>query len=268
MIFKRLAVAFSGLLALALLTLAATDAAGPQLLIQTKTIALDPLTDQHRGGMKWSHGGFLFQGGGADGRTERVIRTAPYWPYMLSIALDGTFWTLGFEMVNDKISAPELDPNAAVLRHFDRAGKLLGSTGPQSHFVKDSASEHRLTLGFIAATRNRIGWYGQGPETGGQYVEIDLNSMTMHRYPGLPDLPEGDKVVDFNLTESGNVLLSLYSLASNRWTVLTFDRAALKWLPIKGPVASESPGSHPIGVDGEELVYQSWKSAIFFSLSH
>ncbi len=73
--------------------------------------------------------------------------------------------------------------------------------------------------------------------------------------------------MDFNLTESGNALLSLYSVASNHWTVLTFDRGARKWLPTKGPASTERPGSHPIGVDGEDLVYQSWKLAIFFSLS-
>jgi hypothetical protein len=328
MTFKCLAVALAGLLAL--LILAAADAADPQLLVQTKTIALDPLADQHRGGMKWSHGAFLFQSGGAglaptfytldregrlvssvtasipdagyvsvggcdrrgdnsivfigqarsaygqpapfialistDGRTERVISTAPYWPYMLTVAPDGTFWTLGFEMVNDKVSAPELDPNAGVLRHFDRLGKLLGSTGPQSHFVKDSASEFRLTSGFIAATRTRIGWYGQGPGTGGQYVEIDLNSMTMHSYPGLSELPESSRLVCFSLTESGSTFLSLYDNAAQRSTTFMFDRAALKWLLIK---ANERPAPYLIGVDGEQLVFRDWSSkAFFFSLSH
>jgi hypothetical protein len=65
MTFKCLAVALAGLLVL--LILAAGNAADPQLLVQTKTIALDPLADQHRGGMKWSHGAFLFQSGGEQG---------------------------------------------------------------------------------------------------------------------------------------------------------------------------------------------------------
>lgn len=331
MTFKRLAVALAALLALAPLMLVAADTAAPQLMVQTKTITLDPIADQTRGAMKWSHGAFLYVAFGpgdlpfytldregrllssatavipgsahvslgdfdrrddssivfigqaysaygepapfialisTDGRTERVIRTAPYWPYMLSVAPDGTFWTLGYEMVNFDPSALGVNPDAGVLRHFDRAGKLLRSALPQSQFVKDYTTRFQLVSGSIAATRNRIGWYGPRSGRGGQYVEIDSTSMTMHTYPALPDLPEGDEVMDFNLTESGNALLSLYSLASNRWTVLTFDRAALKWLPIKGPAPTESPGSHPIGVDGEQLVYQSWKSAIFFSLSH
>src|ERR1700685_1442638 len=219
-IFKSLPDALSGLLVLARLVTGA-DAVGPSGT-QIKSIALDALTDQTRGSMKWSHGAFLFQnasGGGpptfytldregqfvsevtasipdsadvsvgtcdrrddnsivfigqafsaygqpapliglisADGTTERVIRTAPYWPYMLSIAPDGTFWTLGYEMVNHKSSAPELDPNAGVLRHFDRSGKLLGASGPQSQFMK-LYTPFRLGSGYISATNDRIGWY-------------------------------------------------------------------------------------------------------------
>lgn len=169
MTLKASSLALSGLLALTRLVTAA-DAAGPTMS-QIKSIALDSLTDQTRGSMKWSHGAFLFQNasrGGpptfytldregqllssataaipesasvsvdtcdrwddnslvfigqawsaygqpapligmisANGKTERVIRTAPYWPNMLSIAPDGTFWTLGYEMVNHKTSAPD-----------------------------------------------------------------------------------------------------------------------------------------------------------------
>ena len=203
----------------------------------------------------------------ADGRTQRLIRTAPYYPNMLSIAPDGTFWTVGYEMVNHKTSAPELDPDAGVLRHFDRAGKLLGSTDPQSDFVKAHATR-RLSAGYIAATHDRIGWYAPTWGRGGQYTEIDLDSMTPHSYPGLPDLPPESRVLAFSLTESGNAYLFLADRSPKRLTTFMFDRAVLKWVPIKGPATSESPGSHLIGVDGEQLVFQSWSSAMFFSLSH
>ncbi len=167
---KGLAIALTGLLASVPLTVAAAEAAGPQPLVQTKTIALDSLADQHRGEMKWSHGAFLFQALGvglpptfytldregrlvssatasmpdvghvvvigfdrwddnsivfigqadsaygetvpfiglisADARMQRVIRTAPYYPYMLTVAPDGTFWTLGYEGVNFDLRAP------------------------------------------------------------------------------------------------------------------------------------------------------------------
>ena len=329
MICERSSLALSGLLVLARLVMAA-DAPGP-VTIQVKNIALDSLTDQSRGSMKWSHGAFLFQNvteGGpptfytldregqlisevtaaipesahisvgtcdrrddnsivfigqawsaygqptpligmisGGGKTERVIRTAPYWPYMLSIAADGIFWTLGYEMVNHKTSAPQLDPNAGVLRHFDRSGKLLGASGPQSQFMK-LYTGYRLDDGYIAVTNDRIGWYAPRSGAGGQYVEIDLNSMTPRSYPGLPDLPQLSLVVCFRLTESGNAFLAVYDNKAERSTTYMFDRATLKWVPLKGPAASPRNAPYPIGVDGEQLVFRDGKSnAMVFSLS-
>lgn len=330
MIFKRLPVALVVLTSLA----AAADPAGQHILVQTKSIDLDPPADPHRGGMYWSHGAFLFEtvsfglpptfytldregrllssvtldipessnlwtsafdreddgsiivaGGSysaygarapfialisADGRTERVIRTAPYHPHMLSVAPDGTFWTLGDETVNDNTSAQELSSDGRVLRHFDRAGKLLGSDLPQADFMKDYESERRLESGYLVATRSRLGWYGpHSGSGGGQYVEIDLDSMTLHSYPGLPDLPRLSLVTGFRLTESGNAFLSVYDNAAERATNFILDRAALKWVPIQGPATSKTLQSYLIGVDGEELVFRNVASAtaMFFSLS-
>jgi hypothetical protein len=188
---------------------------------------------------------------------------------MLSVAPDGTFWTLGYEMVNNKTSAPELNPDAGVLRHFDRAGNLLASAVPRSQFGKGYLAERRLGSGYIVATRKQLGWYSPPSGKGGQYTEIDLDSMTLHSYPGLPDLPESKQVVGFRLTESGNAFLSLYDNRAHHATNFMFDRGALKWTPIKGPAASEAPGSYLVGVDREKLVFATGPSpsAIFFSLS-
>ena len=93
--------------------------------------------------------------------------------------------------------------------------------------------------------------------------------MTRHSFPGLPDLSPGSLVLSFNLTEAGNAFLSVYDDASERSTTFMFDRAALKWLPIKGPAAIISPGSQLIGVDGEDIVsFESRNSVRFFRLPH
>lgn len=328
--FTRLMLAFSVLLLSGRLLNAAETLA--PTMIQIKGVTLDPMTDQTRGPMKWSHGAFLFEDAGpggnprtfhtldrdgqllssaradipgsayvslggfdrrddnsivfigqawsqygqpvpfiglisADGTTENVIRTAPYHPYMLSIAPDGTFWTLGFEMVDRDVSAPELNPSAGVLRHFDRSGKLLGSSGPQAQFIKLYTTT-RLDYGSIAATNDRIGWYAPRSGSGGQYVEIDSHSMTLHTYPGLPDLPLTSLLVCFSLTESGNAFLAVYDNKSERSTTYMFDRASLKWLPLQERPVSKSPAPYLIGIDGEQLVFRDWhSSATFFNLS-
>ncbi len=90
--------------------------------------------------------------------------------------------------------------------------------------------------------------------------------MTMHTYPGLPNIPQSSLLLCFSLTESGNAFLSLYDNAAQRSTAFMFDRAALKWVPLK---TYERPAPYLIGIDGEQLVFRDWSSkAIFFSLSH
>jgi hypothetical protein len=203
----------------------------------------------------------------ADGATEKIIRTAPYHPYMLSIAPDGTFWTVGLEMVDRDISAPGLDPNAGVLRHFDRSGKVIGTSGPQSQFVKRYTTG-RLDYGYLSAGEDRIGWYAPRSGAGGQYIEMALGSMTPRVYPGLPELPEPGLVVCFRLTESGNAFLSVYDNKSEHSTTYMLDREARKWAPLKGPMVGLRPGPYLIGVDGEQLVFRDWQSnAMFFTLS-
>jgi hypothetical protein len=81
-----------------------------------------------------------------DGKTQRLVPTTPYFPYMLSVAPDGTVWTIGHEMINGDPKAPGLEPDAGVLRHFDGTGKLLGSALPQSRF-KTSHEQFRLHSG-------------------------------------------------------------------------------------------------------------------------
>jgi hypothetical protein len=81
-----------------------------------------------------------------DGRTQRITRTGVYYAHMISVAPDGTIWTMGCEMINHKTDDPGLDPNAGVLRHFDTAGKLIGSFFPQSGYVRQDI---RLVSGYL-----------------------------------------------------------------------------------------------------------------------
>ncbi len=46
----------------------------------------------------------------ANGQSSQVVRTAPYWPYALSVAPDGSIWTSGLEMINGNMNAPGVKP--------------------------------------------------------------------------------------------------------------------------------------------------------------
>src|SRR5581483_3394309 len=100
-----------------------------------------------------------------------VVRTAPYTPYHLALAPDGTVWTVGIEM--DNFVEPAASRDKDVVRHFDRTGKLLASFVPRSTFESHSS----IIYGYLAATIDRLGWY-TGLEFGpSEYIEISRDGV-------------------------------------------------------------------------------------------
>ncbi len=203
-----------------------------------------------------------------DGHTERVIRTAPYFPHMISIAPDGTVWTVGCEMIDHKPDAPGLDPQAGVLRHFDRTGKLIGSFFPQSQYLGPHQTVW-LTSGHIVATNDRIGWYAPGWGGRGRYVEISLPSMEKHTYHGvLPPFSSAATVSELALTDDGTASVSVFDpLTSQHWMIYTFDRTIAKWMPAQVE-AGVSPVPSLVGSDAGQLVFTSGHWAGFLSMPH
>jgi hypothetical protein len=186
---------------------------------------------------------------------------------MISVAPDGTVWTIGCEMIDHKSDAPGLDPNAGVLRHFDQAGKLIGSTDPQSRYVAPHQTV-RLQSGYLVAKSDRIGWYSPRWGKAGRYVEISLPSMKESVYPGLPPLPTGSMIAGFALTNAGTASLSVYDRNSpRRWTTYAFDRATSKWIPAQVPAVGGSVDPGLVGSDGDQLVLQRGHEAAFVSVS-
>jgi hypothetical protein len=92
----------------------------------------------------------------AETKAEQIIRTYPYYPHMIGFADDGSLWTLGCEMVNKSTSAPGLNLQAGVLRHFDKNGKLIASFLPQLEFVQNHDTT-RLQAGHLSVSHDKIG---------------------------------------------------------------------------------------------------------------
>ena len=211
------------------------------------------------------------------GETTHLIATAPYWPWMLTIAPDGTVWTVGFEMVRRQLRAPELNPQAGVLRHFDQTGKLLQSDIPQSRFTTPLQSS-RLNHGFLVATRDRLSWYT--PKYNllaerSEYVEISPGSQQTQHYLGLPPPTREGFYTGFAVTDAGQVFVS-YEDHTNPQprppdyhlrTVYRLDRSASHWIPVLVPEFGPYPDPHLIGAEGDQLVFRSGYSAAFFRVS-
>jgi hypothetical protein len=206
----------------------------------------------------------------ADGQTQRMMRTDPYFPYEVSVAPDGTIWTLGFEMVNLDPKDPAVNKEAHVLRHFDRAGNLIGSAFPQSQF--DRYQQIRLDQGILVANRDRLGWYGPrqyGPQQReATYTEISLDTMTMKEYSGIAGNASKFHFAEgLALTDSGIASISIDDGSASVRTNYVLDRTSSKWLPVSVPLMGGFKFTpRLIGSDGESLVFKYGRESGFFSV--
>jgi hypothetical protein len=182
----------------------------------------------------------------------QLIRTAPYHPYRVAIADDGSIWTQGIDALQ---SAPVgskhptedvMEPysDSGFLRHFDPNGKLLGSFVAQSTVT----SMFHLTGagGYLSTAGNRVGWFFQEEK---RYIEIgpDGSVLDLTRI----ELPGNESKVDgIALTPSGNVFAAVNSHRSNVHSVCVLDRTTKTWIPVR----QEGSFVSVYGSDGDILI--------------
>ncbi|MFN7920421.1 MAG: hypothetical protein U0Q16_10005 [Bryobacteraceae bacterium] len=195
-----------------------------------------------------------------DGADLQIIRTDSYRPVMVAVAPDGSLWTAGSETVR-----PDAARGPAVIRRFDRSGKMTGSFVPQSsmgHIVAfvGSDSHHAFRV-----SKDRVAWYS----TSGRYVEISLAGNVLTdiavKLPvgnGKPEISE----ITFALTDEGQAFLCVpfYGGSTGQRIVATIyalDRSARVWEP--APVAEQHNG-YIYGADAGRLVLMDGNRAVQF----
>ena len=201
----------------------------------------------------------------ADGQIQRMIRTDHYFPYEITVAPDDTVWTLGYEMVNLDYNDPGVNKEAHVLRHFDKAGNLIGSAFPQSRFNR--YERFGLSNGLLVATKNRLGWYGsQGKKAA--YTEVSLDTMTMKEYPGTSSSrSKSDLAVGLAMADNGVASVSIQDGSPSARTNYVLNRASSSWMPISvPPMGGFKITPILIGNDGDNLVFKYGREAGFFSV--
>jgi hypothetical protein len=176
-----------------------------------------------------------------------VIRTAPFFPWLLSVAPDGTFYVAGREKSNLE---------GHVIRHLTRTGSPIASMFPASQF---QTVPQRMESGYLVATAGRIGWYS--PIDGeAVYVEMspDLSSSSL-----APGIAAGQgRVLGFALTESGGAYLTWGSDEGKGLPNYMFDRTSNRW----NPMSLSLPGEHLFRLRGQEngrLVFRGPKATHF-----
>jgi hypothetical protein len=202
-----------------------------------------------------------------NGSAVQVVRTGLYRPAMVTVAPDGTLWTVGTEPEALTRTA-KLVPNAAVVRHFDRSGNIL------HRFVPQSAVQDELSLGrtrnTLRASKDRIAWYS----VDGRYIEISLTGAVLVDLVAEPPKDEGKPQtgnISFALSDEGDAFLSVpYVVGSSgllRYVTYVLDRSARAWtaVPLGGQAPRHNRG-YIYGVDGSSLVVMSGKSLQFYKI--
>lgn len=191
---------------------------------------------------------------GPDHRTIQTTRPAPYFPASVTIAPDGTLWTMGAEMVNGNPAAPGLDPRHGLIRHFDKNGSQTGSFVSRSEIGKWPGFG-----GFMVSTKDRVGWY---PRSAQLYYEVTFEGKVT-RFPGIASPGDRTSVLALALTDDNQA----FAGASHRKgsQLYRLDRTSGAWVPIAAPAGTTlalpsgaTSGPMLFGGDGNRLAFQGY----------
>ncbi len=191
----------------------------------------------------------------ADGSSQKVIRTEPYYPFLCAGAPDGSLWTVGLEMNANLQEKPE-HRESPVLRRFAPDGRQLGAWLPRSSFPGSA----ELVRGFLVASNNKAGWLRWSAESGleGVYAEItpegEITSFPLKQVPGFK--AGIGAFSGMALTADGDALVAAVPADKTEATaVLWLDRSKAEWRRVSVPVASSPPFFHIYGADTELALY-------------
>lgn len=132
------------------------------------------------------------------GQLLRVVRTAPFAPFHIVFAKDGTLWAVGRVYDAERKNTPSHD----IIRLYDQQGRLVKSLLPSDSFTK--TRWHPARDSFLIAGADRMGLYSI---TATEWVEMSLAGAVLTRCKTSPP-PTGTALMGAALTSSGNLYLS------------------------------------------------------------
>jgi hypothetical protein len=202
-----------------------------------------------------------------DRLTINALRTTGYIPRLVSLAPDGTIWTIGWERSDPNNELSRLNPDARVLRHFDTSGKLLDSFLPQRS-IRTSRIDLTSNLGYLVSTSAGIGWYqGSGP-----YYELTFSDSRIVQYPGIPK-HQHEYAVGLSLTETGSVFLGTAVYGDSElprgYQLYELDRIRANWMLCTLPSGGYGAGRSVrfLGGDGHDtLMFAAAKNGVGLAL--
>jgi hypothetical protein len=187
-----------------------------------------------------------------DRKVINTMRTTGYVPNFVSIAPDGTMWTVGWEPSDHNNAASPLNPEAYVLRHFDSSVKLVDAFVPQH-----TMSRHHLTgtIGYLASSSSRVGWY----QDKGPYLEVTFADKKVTEYPGI-SLHAHEIILGLAIVDDGSVFVNTSAYEGSRgFHLYELDRKRAEWVPLDWPTFESTQPKlwNLLGGDGDTLMFRT-----------
>ncbi len=176
-----------------------------------------------------------------DRKTRTVTRVWPYVPRAVTIAADGTIWTIGWIRDGERI------PVRNVLRKYDSRGSMLAS------FVERRAKGWTNTRGdavsdsTLTALADGVVWLTNG----GEYIEYSSDLRERGRFDG-PVLGDGRRIEGVAVTASDDIYVGI--TGGGKWDVMWWNRLDRTWNIVPFPEAKPPHWGRLLGADGNALV--------------
>jgi hypothetical protein len=185
-----------------------------------------------------------------DASQQVITRVWPYSPQAVTIAPDGSIWTVGAMMnANYRVAYPNL------LRHYTPSGQLLASTPVRNTRRSNGGLDNVSSGSALMVSADRVGWLTMAC----QYIEFSLDGVQLGSYT----CPNGYT----RISDVSGVALSATDdlLVGGKWSAplapLQLDRAAGTWNAV--PVFQDSGNTQMLlGFDGTTLMTSSVSSAM------
>lgn len=159
-----------------------------------------------------------------DRKRQIITRVWPYHPYAVTVAPDGTIWTVGPVKHEDST----VDLHANVLRHYDPSGRLLATVT-----VRGTRRYNGLArvapASALMASNDRIGWLTNACE----YIEFSFSAVEMGRYTCPNGILDGQTVGGVALSSANDLVVG--GRRSGPLAPLELDRATRTWIPVPAP---------------------------------
>jgi hypothetical protein len=179
---------------------------------------------------------------GSDRKRQLITRTWPYVPKAVTFDPGGTLWTIGSSKNED--NTQEIPGH--FMRHFDRAGKVVGSSSVR---LRGPASGGEVAS-LLRESRDRLGWLTQN----GEYIEFSLDGAEIGRWD-LPGQPGFLETTGLALSDQNDVIVGYFG--KGRAELLELERETQTWARAALPKEYAPAWALVLGFDGTTLVTHS-----------